>query len=70
MSGNYRFGKEKVVAVKVVVHAAGDLGGFGTECGASAFKKDDDYNAAEIGVGVAGEPSKASSSTRAGSGLT
>ena len=69
MVRNYRLREEEVVAVKVVVHAAGDLGGLGAESGASAFKKHNHYDAAEIGIGVAGEPSEASACTRACAGL-
>jgi hypothetical protein len=63
---NYRFRQEEVVAVKIVVHAAGDLSGFGAKGGSAAFKKYNDNDASEIGVGVAGEPSEAGSGSRAG----
>jgi len=70
MGRHYRLRQEEVVAIKVVIHAAGDLGSLGSKRGASTFKKYHDHDAAKISVGVAGEPSKASSGTRTGAGLS
>src|SRR5438105_15884484 len=61
--------QEEAVIVEVAIQPAGDLGGFGTEGGASAAQEDYGHDLAVVGVGERGEPAKAGAIFGAGAGL-
>src|SRR4029077_16385489 len=62
-------GNEEVVVVEVAIHASGDLGGLGTEGGASALQEDYDDDSPYVCLGIGREPSIPCACLRAGSSL-
>src|SRR6267143_1299574 len=62
----YRPGYEKVVIVKIAVHASSDFRSFGAVGWTSSAEEDYRHDAPDVGVGVGGEPPEASTGMRAG----